>query len=162
MVNFWVQLWYRQHLLILSVSSVCGLSEPFALAAALLEHCFGYHNYLAVNSCHWQLHNISSNGQELVEHWTATTFYFILHSLPNICKPYIIPEAEIPENWTVVFRRRPHRDTDRLERQSGEYFHGEECPRGRGSEEALEVGCWRPHQNMQLGSFQSWKLPVAK
>lgn len=78
-----------------------------------------------------------------VEHWTAATLYFILHISPNICNPYIIPEAEILENWAVVFRRRPHRDSDRLERQSVEYFYGEECPRGSGSgsEKALEVGC---------------------
>lgn len=54
--------------------------------------------------------------------------------LPNICNPYIIPEAESCENRTVVFGRRPRRDTDRLERQSWENFHGEKCPRGRGSE----------------------------
>lgn len=44
----------RQHLLVLSVSSVCGLPEPdrrpFAMAAALLER----YDYLVLTSCHWQ------------------------------------------------------------------------------------------------------------
>lgn len=124
-------------------------------------YCFEYYNYGAVNVIGSSTISVQM-VKNSVESCTAATFYFILHILPNICNPYIIPEAEIPENWTVVFRRRPHRDTDRLERQSRENFHGEECPRGRGSEAALEVGCWRPHQNMQLGSFQSWELPTAK
>lgn len=126
----------RRHLRIVFVTSArVRLLKPdrlpFGMAAALLEQCFVYY------SCK----EPSLTTPQYQFKWPRTLLNItqlqpciLSFILPNICNPYIIPEAESCENRTVVFGRRPRRDTDRLERQSGENFHGEKCLRGRGSE----------------------------
>lgn len=113
MVDFWVQLWYKAA----SSDPICQFC--MWVARAWQTFCDGccivgmLFCVLQLSSCK-QLSlaapTISAQmAKNSVEHYTAATFYFILHIFPNICNPYMIPEAEIPVNWTVVFRRRPRR-----------------------------------------------------
>lgn len=116
---------------LLSVLLMGCWSLPFGMAAALLEQCFVYYSCKEppLTAPQYQF-----KWPRTLLNITQLQLCLLSFILPNICNPYIIPEAEGCENRPVVFGLRPRRDRDRLERQSGENFHGGKCPRGRGSE----------------------------